>query len=338
MTRIALDARMTRRMSVGMRAYATELMARLPRVAPEYAYVPVGSGENFTWDEQVALPLALWRSRASLTHFMSLYVPVLRPVPFVLTIHDLIHLRLPALHRRRVGPYYATVVRHACARAARVITDDAATVEDLERFLGVPPRKVCVISLGVNERFFESCDPRPAPRPYLLYVGNHRPHKNLATLFDAWSSLSERFPVDLYVTGPDDFAGALQARSSDRRRIVALGDLNDEQLRAAYAGARALVHPALCEGFGLPLLEAMAVGTPVVASAESTPGILAQSVLRFPARDARALQITLEDLLADEGLRSRLVNQGKMVARAWSWDRCARATANLYREVLEESR
>ncbi|HEY8322748.1 MAG TPA: glycosyltransferase family 1 protein [Candidatus Baltobacteraceae bacterium] len=331
---ICIDARATRQMSVGMIAYARELRARLPRVAPEYSYRFFDRGGNFGWNEQVAMPLAMRRARPGLSHFLSQYVPLLPPPPFVLTIHDLIHLRFPQFFKGKVGPYYRTVVRSACARAARVITDDPRTVEDLRRLLHVDIEKIRVVPLGVSEAFSAPAAAYRAERPYLLYVGNHRTHKNLATLFDAWSGLPERHAVDLYVTGPDDFGGELERRSDATRRIRALGDVEDDALIGYYRGARALVHPALCEGFGLPMLEAMAAGAPVIASDEAVPAVLRDAAAVFPARDAGALRMALESVLDDEGFRGRLVNQGAEMAKIYTWDRCARATADVYAEIL----
>jgi glycosyltransferase involved in cell wall biosynthesis len=334
--RIGLDARLTRQLSAGMKTYASELIARLPRVAPEYAYVPFTRGGNFGWSQQVELPLAINRAKLDVMHFLSQYVPALLPPRFVLTIHDLIHLRFPQYFKAKVGPYYATLVRFACARARRVITDDDRTVDDLAELLGVERTKVRVIPLGVGEIFLRFVKPYAGARPYLFYVGNHREHKDLPTLFEAWSGLPEAWHVDLYLTGPDDFGGELQRRSGEGRAIVALGDVPTERLAAYYAGARALVQPALREGFGLPMLEAMAVGCPVVACQDALPRPLAAAAFAFPAHDAAALRALLEPLVADEGLRARAGKTGAAIARELTWDRCARATADVYREILEE--
>ncbi len=334
--RVGLDARLTRQLSAGMKTYARELVARLPHVAAEYEYVTFAAGANFGWSEQVALPLAIRRAKLDVVHFLSQYVPLWLPPRFAVTIHDLIHLRFPEHFKAKVGPYYATVVRLACARAARVITDDVRTVGDLEALLGVDAAKVRVIPLGVSERFFQPVVPHMPARRYLFYVGNHRRHKDLPTLFDAWSHLPPAWEVDLYVTGPDDFGGELQRRSRLNRAIVALGDVPVDRLVSYYAGAAALVQPALREGFGLPMLEAMAAGCPVVACKDAVPQALRPAVLTFPARDAAALRAVLERVLSDEGLRAGIINTGREIARELTWDRCARATADVYAEILEE--
>jgi glycosyltransferase involved in cell wall biosynthesis len=333
--RVGLDARLTRQMSVGMKTYAHELAGRLPRVAPEYAYTIFTEGKNFGWSEHVRLPLAMRRARLDLVHLLSQYVPLVVPARFIITIHDLIHLRFPQYFKAKVRPYYQTVVRRACARATRVITDDERTVDDLEELLGVDRGKVRVVPLGVGDAFLRPAAPYAGPRPYLLYVGNHRRHKDLGTLFDAWSALPESCDVDLYLTGPDDFAGELQRRRTSTREIVALGEVSSDRLAAYYAGARALVQPALREGFGLPMLEAMGIGCPVVACEDAVPRPLAPAALSFGARDSGALRSQLERLLGNERLRIRSIELGREIAARLTWDQCARATADVYREVLQ---
>jgi glycosyltransferase involved in cell wall biosynthesis len=333
---VALDARLTRQMSVGMRAYAQELSARLPRVAPDLSFRSVGRGENFTLDEQLRFPLELAWERPRLTHFLSLYAPLFAPRRFAITIHDLIHLRYPELFKAKVGPYYRVVVRSLCARAERVITDDWRTVADLERFLGVPPAKVRVIALGVDDVFLGEVAPEPAPRPYFLYVGNHRPHKDLATAFAAWEALPEDLEADFVVTGRDDLAAHARRPVRARGTLRFAGDLERARLARACRGAAALVHPAWCEGFGLPMLEAAALGTRVLACADAVPGVLRPYVGVFAARDVR----TLRDLMAGvlSGASGLDVERAKTFARTHSWDRCAAATAEVYREVLAEGR
>lgn len=334
---VALDARLTRQMSAGMKTYARELALRLPRVAADLRFNAFRQGANFGWDEQVRLPRAIRRSGANLTHFLSLYAPLLPPRPYLVTIHDLIHLHFPQYFKSKVPLYYRTVVRSVARGAARVITDDERTVDDLRRFLGVDPSRVRVVPLGVDDAFLQPVQPRAAERPYLLYAGNHREHKDIPTLLRAWSSLPASRTVDLYLTGPDDFDGALQRYSSPLRRALALGDLTQNELARTYAGAAALVHPALLEGFGLPLLEAMACGAAVIASRESLPKVLEGAALTFAAGDVEGARQAIVRILDDGALRGRLVAEGQRRARILTWDRCALQTAEIYREVLREN-
>jgi glycosyltransferase involved in cell wall biosynthesis len=333
--RIALDARVTRQLSAGMQTYVRELAARLPAAAPDLEFVIFREGGNFGWAEHVRLPLGIRAARPALTHYMSQYTPVMMPRPYVVTIHDAIHLLFPENFKAKVGPYYRTVVRSVAARAARVITDDARTVADLQRFLAIPPEKVRVVPLGAQEVFMKPAAPHRTGRPYFLYSGNHREHKDLATLLAAWRALPEDEAVDLLITGHDDIGAS--GFAMQHRRVVALGDLPAIDLSGYYAGAIALVHPALREGFGLPMLEAMAAGCPVIASADALPSVLQGAALTFPPGNAAEASCAMRSVLADEVLRTKLVNEGRARAAEFTWDRCARETAKVYREIVEGS-
>jgi glycosyltransferase involved in cell wall biosynthesis len=327
---------MTRQMSVGMKAYARELAERLPRVAPDLEFVAFHRGRNFGFEEQLSLPLAMRSVRPDISHFLSLYTPLLPPRPYIVTIHDLIHLRFPEYFKAKVGSYYRTAVRYVCSRARAIITDDERTVADLRRFLGIDPSRVHVIPLGADDIFYTDIEPYRAARPYIMYAGNHRAHKDLATLFQTWATLPSDLAVDLYVTGSDDF-GELRGRFARvNGRIIALGEVPQPMLASYYAGARALVHPALWEGFGLPMLEAAAVGCPVIACRNAVPSVLRDCVLTFAPQDVAGARELLDTLLRDEGVARTLVIQGQARARDFTWDRCAAQTAQLYRQILGE--
>jgi glycosyltransferase involved in cell wall biosynthesis len=282
--------------------------------------------------EQFAVPLRLWRAHARLVHVLSPYAPLLLPRPYAITIHDLIHLRFPANFKRSVGPYYATVVRAVCARAARVITDDPRTIADLERFLGVPAAKVRVVPLGANDAFMrDGIVPARGPRPYFLYAGNHREHKDLPTLFAAWAALPPEIEADLYLTGDDDLVPGSVRPRRDGAELRFLGEVSVERLAALYAGSLALVYPSLCEGFGLPMLEAAAAGARVIASTEAVPFSLAPFVDTFAPGDIRSLIGLMTSAFAGGTAKE----EARRFARSQTWDRCAQATAEVYREILQ---
>lgn len=335
--RVGLDVRAGQRISVGMATYMREVSSRLPIVAPDYEYRYYRKGQNLGLAEQILLPLEMRRDRIDLAHFMAHYVPAFAGGRFVFTIHDLIHLRFKEYFKAYIGPYYMTVVRRACLKAARIITSDEKTIADLVHYFGVDPKKICVIPLAPRERFLQPAQPYRAPRPYLLNVGNHRQHKDIPTLLAAWASLPQSYEIDLYLTGADDLGGELQRLSTDRRRAVALGDVSDDELASYYAGATALVHPALLEGFGLPFVEGMACGCPVIATDESLPGLLRDVALTFPARSVEAAREAIVRLLDDANLRDRLAAEGQSRARALTWDLCAQRTAQVYREIFQEA-
>jgi glycosyltransferase involved in cell wall biosynthesis len=333
---IALDRRETNRMSLGMKSYARELRARLPRIAPDLDFIEVGHGDNYGWDESVWLPREIRRRGAALTHYLCLHAPVIPPRPFVITIHDLIHLRFPQWFEKNLNRYYHTVIRFQLWRAARLITDDERTVEDFVRFLGVRREKIRTIPLGVAEAFFRPAAPHDAPRPYFLYVGNHYVHKDLPTLARAWAALPSQHDVDLYITGRDDLQELQAEYRRERGSIVVLGHVDETALVSYYAGATALVHAAFVEGFGLPLLEAMAQGCAVVACRDAIPAVLKDAAFAFAPTDWREAAAHMERLLVDPELRRAAIARGRTIAAPYTWDRCASRTADVYREVLAE--
>jgi len=330
--RIALDVRITSHMSAGMIRYVRELAARLPVVAPDLAIVPVGRGDNFDLAEQAALPFAARRSGARLFHVPSPYVPLVPGLPFVVTIHDLIDLRYPGFGKRKVGPYYRYVVAPVARRARAVITDDEATARDLERFLRVPRAKIRIVPLGVDGPGRTPAARRA--RPFFFNVGNHRPHKNLEVLVRAWASLPPEFPADLLLTGSDDVTLPMRRRPADGGEVIFLGNISDADLEAHYRGAAAYVHPALIEGFGLPMLEAMRAGAPVIASHGALPTVLAPHAFAFESEDVDELRALLVRALQDRD-RFRTAAEAAQTATAYlTWERTARATASIYREFV----
>ncbi|HYW52429.1 MAG TPA: glycosyltransferase [Dongiaceae bacterium] len=329
---IVLDVRETSHMSAGMLAYMRALRRWLPRVAPELALAEFGSGDNFDGAEQLAMPLALARLRPRLVHFPTPFVPRVVPAPHVVTVHDVIDLEFPQYAKRKVGPYWRHVVGPVLRSARAVITDDDATVALLERFLRVDPARVRVVPLGVD-----APDPMPdpvvRPRPYLFYAGNHRPHKDLATLIAAWASLPDADAVDLILTGPENPALRI-APPVHGGELIFGGEKSAADMWRLHRGALAYVQPALREGFGLPLLEALRAGTPAIASDAATPAVLAPYVHRYAAHDVVALRALLlravehRDALAAEAERARTATAHL------TWERTARATADVYRELL----
>ncbi len=329
MTTVAFDARATSHMSHGVLAYARALRDWLPRVAPDLRLLPVGDGDNFDLAEQVGLPLALARSGARLAHFPTIYVPRIVPIPYVMTIHDLIDLHYPRYVKRHVVPYWRAIVAPVARGARAVITDDTATVADLERFLRVDARRVRVIPLGSDDA--AAVEPMTHPRPYLLYVTNRRPHKNIATLVRAWESLPAERPIDLVLTGDDD--GSVRG-ARERGTIVHLGHRADAELARWYAGAAVYAHPALREGFGLPLLEAMRHGAPVVAARSALPRVLAPHALGVDPRDALAFRAALLEVLDDPAGSATRAAAARAATAMLTWERTAAATAAVYREFL----
>ena len=329
-TDVALDVRETSHMSAGMIAYVRKLRAWLPRVAPDLSIAYVGGGDNFDLAEQIGLPLACRRSGAKLAHFTTPFVPRFVPLPYVVTVHDLIDLEFPQYGKRRVGPYFRGVVGPVERGARAVITDDPATIPLLERYLRVDTSRVRVVPLGDDDSA-DDVAPIAHPRAYVLFAGNHRPHKNLATLATAWAALPADLVVDLVLTGDADVRFDAARERGD---IVFLGHRSDAELRRWYAGAAAYVHPALREGFGLPMLEAMRAGAPVIAARSAVPAVLAPHAALFDAADAATLRVLLERVLRDPAAARRSAVAARAATSDLTWERTAARTAEVYRACL----
>jgi glycosyltransferase involved in cell wall biosynthesis len=330
---VAIDARITPRMSAGMRAYVRALLDGVPRVAPDIRLHPVGSGLNFGFAEQFGLPAEIDRLAPALTHYPTVFVPLRRRRPYVAMVHDLIHLQFPQFFSPLTSVFYELVARPMLTGAKLLLMSDERTALACETLLGVPRERCRIVPLGYDPALLLPGPPVAAPRPFLFYAGNHRPHKNLATLFDAWAGLPDAIELDLVLTGDAD--PAVPARYRRRAGEVRYaGLLGEPELAAHYRSAVAYVHPALAEGFGLPMLEATVVGTPVIAAASCLPSILAPYAVTFGAHDALTLRAALADVVADPAPYRRRAAEGSTALRAYTWDRFAAATAAVYREAV----
>jgi glycosyltransferase involved in cell wall biosynthesis len=333
---VALDARITPRMSAGMRAYVRALVDGLPRVARDVMLHAIDVGGNFGVGEFVRLPAAIKALAPDVTHFPTIFVPLERRKPYVAMVHDLIHLEYPQFFGFATAAHYALVATPMYRNATLLLMSDERTVAACERFLGVPPERCRVVPLGYDPALLAPVAPLDAPRPFLFYAGNHRPHKNLTTLFEAWAGLAAGIELDLVCTGPDDPAARERyVRTGGELRFA--GDVDATELARLYRAATAYVHPALSEGFGLPMLEAAVLGTPVVASRTSVPGVVAPYATTFAAHDVLALRAVIGDVLARPAHYRRAAAEGSVAVRAYTWDRFAAATAAVYREVAHAS-
>ena len=333
---VALDARITPRMSAGVRAYVRALLAGLPRVAPDIRLHAVGRGLNFGLDEQFALPAEIRRLAPALTHYPTIFVPLRRRRPYVAMVHDLIHLQYPHFFGAATGAFYPLVVTPMLRGAALLLMSDERTVDACAALLGIERERCRVVPLGYDPALFTPAATPFAGRPFIMYAGNHRPHKNLTVLYEAWAGLPEAVALDLVITGPADTAAQARYRRPGSELRFA-GTLGDAHLVAAYRAATAYVHPALVEGFGLPMLEATVASTPVIASTGAVPSIVAPYATTFAPHDTLALRALLTDLSANPAPYRRRAAEGRVAVRAYTWDRFAAATAAVYREVVDGS-
>jgi glycosyltransferase involved in cell wall biosynthesis len=292
-----------------------------------------GAGPEILF-EQVKLPLALRRSRAAVVHATNCFLPLARPCPGVVTINDLAFETWPGDFAPATLVKYRVFARLAARSAQRVICPSGYTADDVCARWGVARERVRVIAdapalpVGALE---------PPAGPYVLAVGDLRRKKNVEALVRAFVELRREARIEhrLVLAGLDAGAGAVLRAAADGEPVEFTGYVSDERLDALIRGADALVHPSLYEGFGLVVLEAMARGTPVLAArATALPETGGDAAAYFEPADPDGLKRALRELLADEGARSDLVRRGLARAAKYSWERTARETAAVYRELL----
>jgi len=352
-SRVLIDLRMVSGRLHGIARYALELARVLPGLAPDLAFEGLGppgglpelgplkprfpvhaAAAGFLSPlEQPALAAALRRISPDLFHATSFSVPRLWRGPLVATLHDATHLVLHADFGRLTALYYRVVVRPTVRRARALLTVSEFARGELARALGVPQSRWAVVPPGVDPRFRptgpeERLEVRARlglPPRYLLAVGNPKPHKNLALL----ARIATRLPLPLVLLAGD---GASRVFPRPTRM---LSEVDESQLPALYGGAEALLLPSRHEGFGLPALEAMASGTPVLAAnAGALPEVTGGAAELLDADDPEAWITAARALVADPLLRTRLVWAGRERARAFTWERCARHTLAVYRSAM----
>lgn len=284
------------------------------------------------------------RRRPDLLFVPSHVLPIVCPVPSVATIHDVGYL----WHREAYSPL-AWLLLHLGtlrnARADRIIADSQATARDLIGHFGVPPERIRVAYLGgpVVAELGDVAAVRAThhlPERYFLFVGTLQPRKNLARLLHAFARVVARVPgVGLALAGQAGHgAPTLRAQIAGlglSEWVHLLGYVPSADLPALFAGAVGFVFPSLYEGFGMPALEAMAIGTPtIVSTTGSLPEVVGDAGLLVDPYDTSGLATAMERLLDDSGLRDRLIAAGRLRAASFTWERCAEQVDAVFHELL----
>jgi glycosyltransferase involved in cell wall biosynthesis len=315
------------------------------RSIPAFTGRPAG---RIAW-EQLVLPWSLLHDDADLIHSPAYSTPILSPVPAVVTVHDMSFFRMPETLPDSKGRYLRAATRVAIRLAAAVIAVSEFTKSELVEVLGIDPGRVFVVPNGVSQEF------RPAgsddvdafvgsadlPRPYILSVGTIEPRKNLGTLLTAYSELIGRVPdaPALVVAGApgwgrSDLGAPIEALGlQDRVHVV--GHVPSEQLPLLYSGADLFVFPSRYEGFGLPVVEAMACGTPVVASrASSISEVAGDAAALVEPDDVPGWVVEMQSLLASRERALDATVRGAIRASEFTWHRAAQRTLEVYRHVI----
>jgi glycosyltransferase involved in cell wall biosynthesis len=285
----------------------------------------------------------LLKDRPAAVHYPGFLAPLDSPVPSVITIHDLALGRMPEGHPLEWRMYYKHWLPRVARKAGAVLTATETTKRDLISTFGVSPDRIAVTPYGIDAQFLAPTAPKPRDesRPVVVFAGPPIRRKNLDIVLRALAFSSAGTALrraHLVITGSsaqDHPAYQRWIATHDlAERVTWLGAMPFQELPVVYAGADALAYPSFIEGFGFPPLEAMAVGTPVVASnASCLPEVLGDGAMLVDPNDEAAFATALESALTDPELRERLVKLGKARARSFTWERCAQMTTDVYRRV-----
>ena len=304
--------------------------------------------------QQVALPPALRRGRLDLYHSPAFFLPLALPLlwrgPTVVSMFDLNFLRLRENWRAgRRATYLSLAVQApiAARQATRIITLSETSARDIARLLRAPPHKIAVVPAAPRDTFRDLPGARAVARAresygrFFLSVGVLAPQKNLARVLAAFARLDDGATRLVLAGRPAGAYAEAVLRPLARElgvegRVVFAGATSDDELRALYHAAEALVFPSLGEGFGLPIVEAMACGCPVVTSnLSSMPEVAGDAALLVDPHDVASIAQALRSLLRDPALRAALVARGSARAARYTWDEAARGTLRVYEQAMD---
>jgi glycosyltransferase involved in cell wall biosynthesis len=301
------------------------------------------------WREHVLVPLACKKERVDVLHCPKSAVPFFAPCPVVVTLHDLIPISHPETEKFAARIYWRIQIPIAARRSSHIITDSEHAREEIMAMFNVPADRISAIMLGFSPAMGgpaatgdgESVRSKYGlPEHYILYVGTIQPRKNIPTLLEAFNLLKREHGVShsLVIVGRK---GWLYNELFDRicelgleRDVIFTGFVPDEELPGIYAGADVFSYLSFFEGFGLPPLEAMACGVPVVVSnTTSLPEVVADAGIAVEPLDVPAVAESIHKILTDPHLARTLRERGIRRSSLFSWERTARETLGVYRRV-----
>jgi glycosyltransferase involved in cell wall biosynthesis len=367
--RIGYDASSIRRCRSGVGHYAASLLDALRSIFPDRQFLLLShlaqtgfagvnllptQSRSFPIKEiwmQLWLPRILERLRPDICHFTNSVAPLRIRVPYVVTVHDLSLIMHPEWHPWSRRIWMRRILRPSIMRASGILCDSEATMRDLFAWANVDASRSWVVPLAARESYFEARSQSDKdeirkkyrlPRPFLLYVGNIEPRKNLPGLLEAFGKLNPP-GIDLALAGRRAWQSKPVLRKASKLvaegRVHMLDYVPEDDLPALYQSALAFVYPSLMEGFGLPVLEAMASGLPVIASdVEPLKSLVSDAGWLARPGIAQDWHAALTEAIRDSGKRVILAARGRERATLYSWEQAAKETMRCYEQVLSRPR
>lgn len=315
----------------GIGRFAREILDRLPQIERLVGGPKLLSPLEPFW---LSAQIAAQRPRAYFSPGFN--PPAWSASPYVFTIHDLIHLHFAEERSRSKALYYELLVRRAARKAARVLTVSEFSKAQILEWAGLREEQVSVVGNGVSEAFGSEGTRYSPGYPYIFSVLNTKPHKNLPTLLKAFSISSAREDHHLVLRlTPNPTIFAMLESLHIQHKVHFVGVLSDQELATYYRGASLFVLPSLYEGFGLPPVEAMACGTPVVVSnLTSLPEVVGDAALLVDPTQPEAIAMAIEQVLGDPIMHSQLSERGVKQARQYNWETTTAKTWAVLHRIL----
>ena len=351
----------------GLGRYARELLRHLREVAPEVTVRPVSARAPMARDESIfrlpyprkimaglwssiGLPrLERWTPWADLVHCVELDYRISTRKPLVVTIHDIGPLTHPEFFRKSHPWLLKTALKFAIDRAAAIICVSRATADAVQDYMNCRlGERLTIVPEGVSEDFFRGAEAKDARAaitdgaPYFFWAGSLNPRKNLARVLQAFEQIAPEVPHYLVLTGGSGWDSHELLRriqnSPAASRIDLRGHVSDEELRGFYRGATSFVYVSLMEGFGLPILEAMACGCPVITSnLSSMPEVAGDAAFLVNPLDITEIAKAMHCMATDTTFAKHLSIRGRARAEEFHWETCALAVAGIYQRVTKNS-
>lgn len=372
--RIGIDARFYGSIGKGLGRYTQKLIENLEKISADSGddyfiflrkdnfeeYQPKSKNfqkvlADFKWyslSEQINMPKILNKYKLNLVHFPHFNVPIFYRKKFIITIHDLILLHFPTIRGTTLNPLfywikflaYKFIIRHAIKKSEKIITVSNFTKKDILKNYGVDDAKITVsyeasdepamFPSGIKEKILEKYG---IIKPYILYVGNAYPHKNLEALVLSFADIVEKINLNLVLVGKEDYFYKnlkSKVKKNKIRNVIFTDFVPDKELDVVYKNSLFYIFPSLYEGFGLPPIEAMRRGVPVASSDHPCmKEILGNSAYYFDASKNENISKAILEVMRDENLRKNLSEKGLKKTKGYGWKKMAEETLKIYENI-----